>query len=324
MPVLSIIVPCYYNEGNIPLLTSRFIEAESLFPDDLKIQYVFVDDGSKDRTYEMLLKFHHQYPEKVRVLKLAGNVGSHNAVLAGMHHSSGDCHCMISADLQDPPELIPKMFSYWQKGIKLVIANRDQREEGIFTKLFASFYHRMIKRYALPNIPPNGFDVVLFDEQIRNELVKMNEKNTSITYLMSWLQFDYVSIPYTRLKREIGKSRWTVKKKIKLFIDSFVSFSFFPIRAISFLGLILGILSFTYGIAIIIAKISGKIQVEGWAASMAVMLLLSSFQMIALGIIGEYVWRTLDASRQRPNFIVDKYHGSENFIKHQNESGKIP
>lgn len=311
MPRLSIIIPCYFNEGNVQPLTEKLLETEKLFPEDLRISYVFVDDGSKDQTYAKLMEFYERHRDRVKVIKLAGNVGSHNAILAGMHYSEADCHCMVAADLQDPPELVPKMYSYWQKGVKFVVANRMQREEGFFQRAFASFYHTMVRRFALKNIPPNGFDLVLFDEHIRSEVVKMNEKNTSITYLMSWLQFDYVAIPYTRLKREVGKSRWTLAKKVKLFIDSFVSFSFFPIRAISVLGILLGILSFIYGVFIIIAKISGAIDVPGWAAMMSVMLLLSSFQMIALGIIGEYVWRTLDASRNRPNFVVDKFHGPQ-------------
>ena len=309
MSKISIIIPCYYNEGNIPPLTAKLIDNEKGFPEGTEVEYVFVDDGSKDQTYQRLLDFHLQYPDRVKVIKLAGNVGSHNAVLAGMHYSTGDCCCMIAADLQDPPELIPRLFRHWQNGVKLVIANRSDREEGFFKKMFASFYHRMMKRYALKNIPENGFDVVLFDKQLQHEVVKISEKNSSQTYLFAWLQFDYVTISYTRLKREIGKSRWTISKKIKLFIDAFVSFSFFPIRVITVMGISLGLISFLYGLAIIIARLSGYIEVKGWAALMAVILLLSSFQMIALGIIGEYVWRTLDASRNRPNFVVDEAVG---------------
>lgn len=309
MNKISIIIPCYYNEGNILPLTAKLVDNEKGFPAGTEVEYVFVDDGSKDQTYQRLLDFHKQYPDKVKVVKLAGNVGSHNAVLAGMHYATGDCCCIIAADLQDPPELIPRLFSHWKKGVKLVIANRSDREEGFFKKLFASFYHKMMKRYALKNIPVNGFDVVLFDKQLQHEVVKISEKNSSQTYLFAWLQFDYVTISYTRLKREIGKSRWTFSKKVKLFIDAFVSFSFFPIRLITVLGIGLGIISFVYGIAIVIARLSGYIEVKGWAALMAVILLLSSFQMIALGIIGEYVWRTLDASRNRPNFVVDEAVG---------------
>lgn len=309
MNKLSIIIPCYFNEDNIQPLTEKLIENEQAFPPGTEVEYVLVDDGSKDRTYERLLGFYRQYPNRVKIIKLAGNVGSHNAILAGMNYATGDCCSILAADLQDPPDLLPRMYAYWQKGVKLVIANRADREEHFFKKLFASVYHSMIKRYALKNIPPNGFDIVLFDRQIQHEMVKINEKNTSQTYLLAWLQFDYVTIPYTRLKRKIGKSRWTLQKKIKLFIDSFVAFSFLPIRLITVLGLLLGGLSFTYGVFIIIARLSGFIEVQGWAALMSVILLLSSFQMIALGVIGEYVWRTLDASRSRPNFVVDETVG---------------
>lgn len=309
MSKISIIIPCYFNEGNIPALTSKLISSEERFPENTELEYVFVDDGSKDKTYERLLEFYQKFPERVKVIKLAGNVGSHNAVLAGMYYATGDCCCIIAADLQDPPELIPRLYSHWQKGIKLVIANRNEREEKFLKKLFASFYHTMIKKFALKNIPQGGFDVVLFDRQLQQEVIKISEKNSSQTYLLTWLQFDYVTVPYTRLNREIGKSRWTLSKKIKLFIDAFVSFSFFPIRVITVLGISLGIIAFLYGVAIIIARISGFIDIKGWAALMAVILLLSSFQMIALGIIGEYVWRTLDASRKRPNFVVDETVG---------------
>ena len=124
--------------------------------------------------------------------------------------------------------------------------------------------------------------------------------------MLSWLQFEHVNIPYTRKKREIGKSRWTLGKKIKLFIDSFVSFSYFPIRFITFSGIIFGIISSLWGIWVLIAKITGLIPIEGWATLMTVILFVSSFQMIALGILGEYLWRTLDAVKGRPNYIIDK------------------
>ena len=166
----------------------------------------------------------------------------------------------------------------------------------------------MIKKFALKNIPPGGYDLVLFDKQLKDEIVKMNEKNTNQLYLLSWLKFDYVNIPYTRKKRDVGKSRWTLSKKIKLFIDSFVSFSFFPIRLISAMGLVLGILALLYAAFIVYGKLTGLVPVQGWSSLMIVVLFLGSFQMIALGIIGEYVWRASDAARNRPNFIVDEIY----------------
>lgn len=311
MPKISIIIPCYFNEENIPFTSKELIENEKNFDSDMLFEYVMVDDGSKDQTYAALLKFKAQYPDKVTLVKLAGNVGSYNAILAGMHHATGDCNVILAADLQDPPEMIPKMVEYWKKGIKFVVANRENREEGLAQKLFSNTYHRLIKKYALKNVPPGGFDLVLFDKQLREDVIKINERNTNQIYLLSWLNYDFVNIPYTRRKREIGKSRWTLQKKIKLFIDSFVSFSFAPIRLISIIGLLLGIIAFAYGVFIIISRMLGDIQVAGWSAMMVTFLFVSAFQMMALGIIGEYVWRALDAARGRPNFVIDEVRKAE-------------
>ncbi|MFY9308885.1 MAG: glycosyltransferase family 2 protein [Bacteroidia bacterium] len=306
MPKVSIIIPCYFNEGNIPVTTAELIQNEQLFPAGVEFEYIMVDDGSKDKTLDELVKFKDRYPDKVKVIKLAGNVGSFNAILAGMNYATGDCNVIITADLQDPPDLMPKMYDYWLKGIKFVIANRQDREEGFFSKLFANTYHALIRKFVLKNVPSGGFDYVLFDKQLREEVVKINERNTNTIYLLAWLNYDFVNIPYVRRQRKIGKSRWTVSKKMKLFIDSFVSFSFFPIRAISVMGIFLGIIAFMYGIFVIVAKFTGMVQLSGWSSMMVVFLFVSSFQMVALGILGEYVWRALDAARGRPNFIVEK------------------
>jgi polyisoprenyl-phosphate glycosyltransferase len=306
MPKLSVIVPFYFNEENIPDTTARLIANESLFPKDVTFEYVFVDDGSKDKTFERLVEFRTRFPEKVKLIRLMRNFGSYNAILAGMNYATGDCCTVITADLQDPPELIPKMYEHWQRGIKLVIANRQYREESFLQRAVLSIYYSLFRRFAMKNIPGGGFDFALFDRTLKEEVVNMNEKNTNQLYLLNWLYHDYVTIPYTRKKREKGRSRWTLSKKIKLFIDTFVSFSFFPVRLISVIGLLLGLISFIYGIFIIVCKLSGSIRVEGWTATMLVLLMVSSFQMIALGVLGEYLWRILDEVRKRPNFVIEK------------------
>lgn len=311
MSKLSYVIPCYYNEQNIPVTGAALIENERLFPAGTAFEYVLVDDGSKDGTWEAMLAFQDSYPDRVKAIKLAGNVGSYFAMVAAMEHATGDCTVMISADLQDPPELIEKMFGHWQNGIKLVMANRTDRKESFLQKLFSNTYHRMIQRYAIKNLPDGGFDFVLFDREIRERIVQMKEKNTNTLYLMLWMGYEYVSIPYTRRKREIGKSRWTLAKKIKLFIDSFIAFSFLPVRLISGAGIVLGLGALLYALVIIFEKLTGQIQVAGWSAMMIVFLFVSAFQMIALGIIGEYVWRTLDAARNRPLYVIDKISDSK-------------
>lgn len=307
MPTISFLIPCYYNEENIPVTAKTLTEQEKLYPPDTQFEYVLVDDGSKDGTWKEILRFKEQCPEKVKAIKLAANVGSHNALLCAMSYATGDCCVILAADLQDPPELVPKMYEHWLKGTKFVVAFRADREESLGQKIFSNTYHFLFRKLALANVPKGGFDLVLFDKQIREQVVKMEEKNTHIVYLMAWLGFEYVAIPYIRRKREIGKSRWTLQKKIKLFIDSFVSFSFFPIRAISVTGILLGILALLYAGIVIASKLFGYIDdVQGWTSLMVVLLLVSSFQMIGLGIIGEYVWRTLDAARKRPSYVVEQ------------------
>lgn len=306
MPKLSIIIPCYFNVENIPITKQKLIQNESLFESDVTFEYVMVDDGSKDNTVEELIKFKNEQPGKVKIIKLAGNVGSYNAILAGMNFATGDCCVVIAADLQDPPELMVKMYTHWKNGIKLIVGNRADREESFFQKAFSNTYHKMIQKFALSNIPDGGFDYVFFDKQLKDEVVKINEKNTNTLYLLAWLNYDMVCIPYTRSKREVGKSRWTLKKKIKLFIDSFISFSYAPLKFISITGITLGLIAFIYSLVIIILKFSGSIEPTGWSSMMVVILFVSSFQMIGLGIIGEYVWRNLEASRQRPVYVVDK------------------
>lgn len=306
MPKLSIIIPCYFNEENIPITKERLLKNELLFDDDVTFEYVMVDDGSKDNTIEELIKFKNEQPGKVKVIKLAGNVGSYNAILAGMNYATGDCCSVIAADLQDPPELMVKMYAHWKNGIKLIVGNRADREESFFQKAFSNTYHKLIQKFALKNIPDGGFDYVFFDKQLKNEVVKINEKNTNTLYLLAWLNYEMVCIPYTRQKREVGKSRWTLQKKIKLFIDSFISFSYAPLKFISITGIVLGFIAFMYSLAIIILKFTGNIEPTGWSSMMVVILFVSSFQMIGLGIIGEYVWRNLEASRNRPIYVVDK------------------
>lgn len=308
MPKISVIIPCYYNEDNIPVTFSKLKNNEAIFQKKVDIEYVFVDDGSKDKTWEKLLEVKSQHPDNVKIIRLAGNVGSYNAVLAGMEYATGDCNVIIAADLQDPPELMLKMYDYWAKGVKLVIGHRTDRNDSFLTNLFSNTFHFLIKKFALSNVPSGGFDYVLFDRNIKNQLLELKEKNSNIFYLMVWMGFDYVSIPYVRQAREIGTSRWTLSKKIKLFIDSFVAFSFFPLRLITITGLLLGFSAFVYGLFIVYSRYTGYIDVEGWSALMVVLLFVSSFQMISIGIIGEYVWRTADAARNRPLYIAEEIH----------------
>ncbi|MCC3158804.1 glycosyltransferase family 2 protein [Hymenobacter sp. 15J16-1T3B] len=304
MPKLSIVIPCYYNEDNIPVTVRELVANEVNFPPEVSFEYVFVNDGSGDDTLGALLRAQAAYPDRVRVVDLAANVGSYNAIVAGMAHATGECLSIITADMQDPPELMVKMYEYWKQGFKLVIGNRQDREEKGLSQVFAKTFHWLMKHLALKNIPDGGFDFVFFDRQVSEQVVSMEERNSNVFYLMVWLGFPYVNIPYVRRKREIGTSRWTLSKKIKLLIDSLLSFSYFPVRAISAVGLGLGMIALLYGLYIIALRLVSPDEPQGWTTLMVVLLFVSAFQMVALGVIGEYVWRGLDAARQRPLYVV--------------------
>lgn len=307
MDKVSIIVPIYYNELNIPHLYERMNE-KILSRTDFEAEIVCVDDGSKDGSYKALLELREK-DNRFKVVKLSRNFGSHTAILAGFAHATGDCMTMVAADLQEPLEIIIEMYEKWKQGKKVVIAVRKDREDGFFQKLFSNTYYSLMQKYALKDMPSGGFDCFFIDKKVRDVLVSMNEKNSSIVGQVLWAGFEMDKIYYVRKKREIGESKWTLSKKIKLFIDSFMAFSYVPIRFISTLGIFISIVGFILAVFLIVNKFMFNVPVQGWTTMMITLLMLSGIQMLTLGVIGEYLWRNFDESRGRPTYIVEETHG---------------
>ena len=307
MDKVSIIVPIYYNELNIPHLYEQMKE-KILSRTDFEAEIVCVDDGSKDGSYKALLELREK-DNRFKVVKLSRNFGSHTAILAGFAHATGDCMTMVAADLQEPLEIIIEMYEKWKQGKKVVIAVRKDREDGFFQKLFSNTYYFLMQKYALKDMPSGGFDCFFIDKKVRDVLVSMNEKNSSIVGQVLWAGFEMDKIYYVRKKREIGESKWTLSKKIKLFIDSFMAFSYVPIRFISTLGIFISIVGFILAVFLIVNKFMFNVPVQGWTTMMITLLMLSGIQMLTLGVIGEYLWRNFDESRGRPTYIVEETHG---------------
>ncbi|MDP1624247.1 MAG: glycosyltransferase family 2 protein [bacterium] len=307
MKTFSIVVPVYYNEMNLLETVPRLLELANILP-GYHLTLIFVDDGSGDRSLEVLLEFKNKYPENIKVIKLTRNFGSMAAIQAGFSIASSDCVGMISADLQDPPELFREMLDYWEKGVKAVFAVRQEREEPFFQKKLSNIYYSLIRRFAITDYPNGGFDFFLVDRQILNEINRIQEKNTNLMTLIYWLGFKPIMIPYTRRSRIEGKSRWTLQKKIKLFVDTFIAFSFVPIRMLSILGFVVAIISFMYGVFILYYWLYFGIDVKGYVPTMLIMTFTSGIQMTMLGVLGEYLWRTLDEVRRRPLFVIDKIY----------------
>lgn len=300
----SIVVPIYYNELNIPHTIPRLQKLQEIIP-NCDFEYVFVDDGSKDNSLSLLLEAKKQ-DNRIKVIKLSRNFGSMSAIQAGLRFATGECIGIIAADLQDPPEMFKQMIDYWREGRKVVLGTREDREESLSQKFFSNTYYYLLEKFALKGYPKGGFDFLLIDRQVVNEVLEIQEKNTNVMSLIYWLGHDQVQIPYVRQERKLGKSRWTLSKKIKLFVDSFVSFSYMPIRFMSFIGFITAILSFLYGVFVVISTVFGLIELQGWTTIIALITFLLGIIMIMLGIIGEYLWRILDESRQRPSFVIDE------------------
>ncbi len=301
---ISIVTPCYYNGMNIP--ETYEVIRRDVFDvcKDIEFEWVLVDDGSKDDTLEQALKI-EQKDSRVKVVKLSRNFGEFRAIVAGMSVASGDAVAVISADLQDPPDLIPEMIESWKKGNLVNLAVRKGREESKLKNFFADTYYKLVRKWVEPNYPKRGFDFFLIDKSVVNQLVKMQEKNSSIYLQLIWLGYVPTEIEYTRREREKGKSMWTYSKRINLFIDTFVVFSNKPIRFITTSGFFISLIGVIFAIYFLVDKLNNDI-LPGWTSLMVVMLLLSGFQMLMLGMLGEYMWRNLDESRNRPLYVIEK------------------
>jgi dolichol-phosphate mannosyltransferase len=300
MPELSVVVPVYNNELNLPDL---FRELERVLGPDCEL--VFVDDGSRDGSWRML-EAYAAGRKGTKAVKLSRNFGSFTACVAGLRHAAGSAAVLISADLQDPPDMIPQMVERWRGGKKVVMAARAQRQDGWLSRLFAAAYYRILRGFVFPDMPPGGFDFVLIDRQVVDQVVAAGEKNTTLMGLILWLGFDREKLHYVRRAREKGRSMWTLRKKVKYFIDSILAFSYFPIRLVQSAGLAVAMAGFFYAALLIVLRLRHSIPIPGWTALMVMMLILGGVQLLVLGVIGEYVWRVLDETKRRPLYVVEK------------------
>ena len=301
---LSIIIPVYYNEDNLqPLYADMKKKIIDLI--DFGYEIVFVNDGSKDRSYEVMQEIAKQ-DENVKIISLSRNFGSHAAILCGLSHCTGDCAAVKAADLQEPTELILEMVESWKKGNNVILAVREDRKESLGQKLFANLYYWLVRKTALPQMPKGGFDVYLLDRKVIKVLENLDEMNSALTGQILWSGFKTDIIYYTRLAREIGTSRWTLKKKMKLVMETLFSFSTLPISMVLSVGVCSFVGAIIWAIVVLVYKLIGNISVSGWTTLFIFNLASFGIIMFTLGILGEYLWRTFDASRNRPPYIIEE------------------
>lgn len=320
MKKLSIIIPVYFNEGELlPLYADLKENVLEKLKDDYDYDYeiVMVDDGSKDNSYSEMLSL-AKIDSKIKLVKLSRNFGEHPALLAGLNHCTGTCAVRKAADMQEPSSLILDLLDAYEKGNKVVIPNRKERHESSIQKFFSSSYYFIIEKLTPLKMPEGGFDGFMIDRDVIDIIVKMNELNAPITEQILWTGFEPEYVGYSRQKRTIGKSRWTFSKKMKLVIDCITTFSSFPLRFISHVGFISFLLSLLSIVLVFILKLTDIYTVDGYTSTLIILLFIFGTIMISLGVISQYLWRMFDSIRKRPPFIVDEIH-QENKTENQNK-----
>ncbi len=303
---ISIVVAVYHNEGAIALTHERI---QGVFARDLArhdYELIFVDDGSKDGSLREILGLREQ-DARVKVITFTRNFGQMAAMLAGFREATGDAVINISADLQDPVELIPQMVEKWEGGSEIVVCHRADRADSILARLFSRLAYGVL-RLSVPQIPRGGFDVVLMDRTVMDVFNAIDVRHRFFQGDLLWTGYRTSFIPYVRQKRTIGRSQYSFAKKLKNFLDALLDASYLPIRFISLMGLVTAGLGLLYSATIIYAWLRGETPFSGWAPIMIAILVVGGLIMVMLGVIGEYVWRINEEVRKRPNYVVrDKF-----------------
>lgn len=299
---LSVIIPFLNEADSIPTLYERLSEVAGTLV-QAEMELVLVDDGSTDASVEVIRSLPSTGPP-IRLVRLSRNFGSHAALAAGVAHAQGDLLTFLSADLQDPPELLLEMIEKSRSGYEIVWATRASRQDPWPTKVLSRVYYSLMRRYALPQMPMGGIDVCLVDRRVVDSLGSLQERNSNIFNLLMWSGFSQCFVPYHRAERKAGRSKWTMGKKLKLAIDSFVAFSFLPIRLLSGVGVLISLAGLAWASFVVARTFLYGSPVEGWASLLSAVLIFSGVQCLMLGVLGEYLWRALDAARNRPQYIV--------------------
>jgi dolichol-phosphate mannosyltransferase len=302
-PFLSVVTPAYNEADNLPDLYGRLREV--LGAAQVQWEWIVVDDHSRDATFDVLGTLAANDP-RITGLRLARNSGSHLAIACGLREAAGDAAAIVAADLQDPPEVLPKLLQEWRSGAQVVWGVRGRRDgTGAADGAFARLYYFIMRRFVgLSAMPSRGADVFLIDKLVVEALRRFDERHTSLLALITWMGFRQTHVVYDKQPRSRGSSGWSLAKKIKLVLDSITAFSGFPLRWITYTGGLLLAIGLVGGLGMTLTYLrTGRF--DGWAFVLAAVGIGSGLQMVAVGVLGEYVWRTLDETRRRPAYLIE-------------------
>jgi len=303
---LSVVIPVYNEEENLPVLYDRLTMVLSQWDPDYEI--IFVDDGSTDNSIlflsDLVIK-----DLKVTLIELSRNFGHQIAISAGLDFTRGDAVIVMDADLQDPPEVLPKLIDKWREGYQVVYAVRMGRKENWFMRTAYNIFYRSLKRIANIDIPLDAGDFCIMDRKVVNELRMMPERNRFVRGIRSWVGLNQIGLPYERESRYAGKSKYSLTRLIYLGLDGLVSFSYIPLRFITLLGMAVSFLSISMAIFYSIKKIFFSLSPPGFATMVVSIFFFSGIQLITIGVIGEYVGRIFEEVKQRPLYIIQRVLG---------------
>ena len=308
MKKITIIIPAYNEEESLPFLYERLEKLINSI-ENYEFEILFVNDGSKDSTINLIKEYREKDP-RISYVDFSRNFGKETAMIAGLDYATGDAVIFMDADLQDPPELIPEMIKYWEEGYDDVYAQRKSRAGESFLKKFTSkMYYRVLQMLTPVPIQKDTGDFRLLDRRCVNALKKLRETDRNSKSMFSWIGYKKKAVMYDRDARVAGKTKWNYKKLVNLAIDGITSFTTSPLRISTYIAIPTFLALFVYFIYVIIKCIRLNIAIQAFQALILLVLFFSGVQILLFGIIGEYLGRIFNASKNRPLYLVNEYNG---------------
>jgi glycosyltransferase involved in cell wall biosynthesis len=300
---LSLVIPVFNNKDSLAPLMDRVIQAFKTFR-PLRLEFVFIDDGSSDGSWNEILRLKESSIFQVHGIKFTRNFGQVNAIISGLEIAQSDFIAVMSADLQDPPELLPRLVELLINGNEIVIGHRESRDESPLRRVTSNLAYAIARR-SYSNMPQGGFDYFAVTSRVGRLFLGLPGRHRFIQGDLLWLGIPITVVPYAREKREFGKSGWSLSKRWKYFIDIALDGSYFPIKVMSLIGLTIASISMVYAILIVFTRYFGQTPFPGWAPIMISILFVGGLIMMMLGIVGEYIWRIYDEVRAKPKYVID-------------------
>lgn len=317
MKKISIIIPVYNEEEALPLLYKELCRVIDKMP-NYEFEILFINDGSKDKSLELIKKFREE-DKKINYVDFSRNFGQEVAMAAGLDYATGDCAIFMDADLQDPPDLVPEMVKYWEEGYDDVYARRKKRTGESFLKKFTSkMYYKVLQKMTKVEIQKDTGNYRLIDRRCINALRKMKESERNLKSLFSWIGYNKKEVLFDRPPRVAGKTKWNYLKLIDLAINGITSFTTSPLKFATYFAIPTFIVLIIYFIYVIIKSFVTHTMIQAFQAIILLILFFSGIQILLFGILGEYLGRIFNETKNRPLYLVNEYNGN----KEMNEQEK--